>query len=137
MNTQLVLRTVMWLAAFLLCAPALQADWSFVMMGDTKGEGGHTTTGVSEELPIIAQKIASLTLKPDLVLVAGDLCCGDELGAGSPLWNYSIQFLNWKLAMQPVFDYATNTGIPIYPVRGNHDNAQSQDAPIPDLKEAY
>jgi len=137
MNTKPISSVVVWAAAALLWAPALQADWSFVMMGDTKGEGGHTTTGVSEELPIIAQKIASLTLKPDLVLVAGDLCCGDELAPGSPLWNYSIQFLNWKLAMQPVFDYATNTGIPIYPVRGNHDNAQSQDAPIPDLKEAY
>ena len=107
------------------------------MMGDTKGEADKTTTGVSEQLSIIAQKIASLNTKPDLVLVGGDLCCGDELPSDSPLWNYSIQFLNWKQAMKPVFDYSTNTGIPIYPVRGNHDNSQNEGATIPALKQAY
>ena len=39
--------------------------------------------------------------------------------------------------MQPVYNYSTNTGIPIYTVRGNHENMCSEGAPIPELKQAY
>jgi hypothetical protein len=130
----MVLGIIVWVAVS-LGAPALQADWSFVMMGDTRGEGGSTTTGISPYLNTIAQKIA--TLSPDLVLVAGDLINGDELPSGNPLWSYEVQYANWKTAMQPVFNYSTDTGIPIYPVRGNHDNCHSEGPPVPDLKLAY
>lgn len=127
-------RVAAWAAASLLCASALQADWSLVMLGDTRGERGTTTTGVSLELNAIAQKIASLN--PDLVLVAGDLCNGDDLPLNTPL-TYAEQFANWKTAMQPVFNYSTSTGIPIYPVRGNHENNCDEGAPIAALKQAY
>ena len=126
-----------WVIAALLCAPAVHADWSFVMLGDTRGSGDTTATGVSLDLPAIAQKIASLKLKPDLVMVAGDLVNGNDVPAGSPLNDYALQFDNWKAAMQPVFNYSTNTGIPIYTVRGNHENMCSEGAPIPALKQAY
>jgi 3',5'-cyclic AMP phosphodiesterase CpdA len=122
-------------SALFLCAAPLRADWSFTMLGDTRGNGPTTTTGVSPYLNIIAQKMA--TLSPDLVLVAGDLCNGNDVPSGSPLEDYAVQFANWKTAMQPVFNYGTGTGIPIYTVRGNHENNDSEGAPIAALKQAY
>ncbi|HEY3418717.1 MAG TPA: metallophosphoesterase [Armatimonadota bacterium] len=121
--------------------------WSFVMLGDTRG-ANNTSTGVSPYLNTIAQKIASL--HPDLVLMAGDMCNGDALDADSPLYPtdgnftdgaakalYASMFANWKTAMQPVFNYRRRTGIPIYTVRGNHENEDKENAPIPVLREAY
>ena len=46
-------------------------------------------------------------------------------------------FANWKTAMKPVFDYSTSNGIPIYTVRGNHENEDCETNPIPVLKQAY
>ncbi|MFZ2642503.1 MAG: metallophosphoesterase [Verrucomicrobiia bacterium] len=135
MKTKLITRFVVWVAVSLLSAPALQADWSFAMLGDTRGDRFTTTTGVSPELNIIAQKIA--TLNPDLVLVCGDLVNGNDVPSGSPLENYSLQFTNWMSAMQPVFNYTTGTGIPIYPVRGNHENCDNEGPAIHELKKAY
>jgi DNA repair exonuclease SbcCD nuclease subunit len=119
----------------LLFVPSLQADWTFAMLGDTRGDGGTTTTGVSPYLNSIAQKIA--TLSPELVLVAGDLINGNDIPSGSPLENYALQYTNWQSAMEPVFNYTLHTGIPIYPVRGNHDNNDGERAPIEALKQAY
>ena len=126
---------------------AQSAKWSFVMLGDTRGNN-DTATGVSPYLNTIAQKIASLN--PELVLVAGDLCNGDCLDPNSPLYPangnfadasmkaiYAGEFTLWKTAMQPVFDYATGTGIPIYTVRGNHENNDAEAAPVEVLKQAY
>ena len=133
MNTKLISGLVIWAALSLPYAPALQADWSFVMMGDTKGDRDKTKTGVSEELPIIAQKIASLN--PSLVLVCGDLINGDDVPDTN--LTYAVQYADWKTAMSPVFNYTGNTGIPIYPVRGNHDNNSSEGPPIDGIKQAY
>jgi len=82
--------------------------------------------------------------------VAGDLCNGNCLNTGStnypPDTNfnsaamkavYAKFFSNWKTAMQPVYDYTTSNGIPIYPVRGNHESNDTGQAPIEKLKEAY
>ena len=126
---------------------AQSAEWSFVMLGDTRDDNS-TATGVSPHLHTIAQKIASLN--PQLVLVAGDLCNGDCLDPNSPLYPangnftdlaakaiYAGEFSCWKTAMQPVFNYATGEGIPIYTVRGNHENNDAEAAPIEVLKEAY
>ncbi len=123
-----------WVVLTLLClAEGARADWSFVMLGDTRGPH-HTTTGVSPYLTNIAEKIA--TLNPELVLVCGDLVNGDDTNATFSL-TYAEQYANWKTAMSPVFNYATGTGIPIYPVRGNHDNNAGEGAPITELKQAY
>lgn len=134
MNTKLIPRIVVWVAVLFLSAPALQADWSFAMLGDTRGEKSTTTNGVSAYLHSIAQKIASLN--PELVLVAGDLVNGNDTNTSSQV-SFAQQYASWKAAMEPVFNYTSNTGIPIYPVRGNHDNEAGELAPIPELKQAY
>ena len=79
------------LAAGLLYAQALHADWSFVMLGDTRGND-NTATGISPYLNTIAQKIASLN--PELVMMAGDLCNGDSLNSSSPLYPADGDFTN-------------------------------------------
>lgn len=109
--------------------PGARGDWSFVIMGDTRGPH-DTTTGVSPYLNTLATKIADL--HPDLVLVSGDLCNGNATNGLTAL-TYAEQFANWKTAMTPV----STLGIPIYPVRGNHDNNASEGAPIAELKQAY
>ncbi len=135
MNSRLIPRAVVWMGVLFLSASSLRADWSFALLGDTRGEGATTATGVSPYLNTIAQKMA--TLNPELVLVAGDLCNGNDVPSGSPLEDYALQFNNWKTAMQPVFNYTLNTGVPIYTVRGNHENNDSEGAPIAALKQAY
>ncbi|OHE75731.1 MAG: hypothetical protein A2107_09485 [Verrucomicrobia bacterium GWF2_62_7] len=134
MNTKMVPRFVVWMSVSLLYAPALQADWSFAMLGDTRGEKSSTTNGVSTYLRTIAEKIA--TLNPELVLVAGDLVNGNDTNTSSHV-SFAQQYASWKWAMEPVFNYNAGTGIPIYPVRGNHDNNDSEGAPISELKQAY
>jgi hypothetical protein len=124
-------------------------SWSFVMLGDTRGEN-DTATGISTNLNTLAQEIASLKPRPQLVIVAGDLCNGNCLNTNSPLYPpdtnfnsaamkavYAKFFANWKTAMQPVYDYSTDTGIPIYTVRGNHECNDSGQAPVEVLKQAY
>ena len=120
----------------LLCCLAFGEDsWTFVVIGDSRGEYETTTTGVSEYLPAIAAEIASLN--PSAVLFNGDLINGNDvkkLPDGKPSIPYDTQFTNWKAAMKPVYD----SGITIYPVRGNHENIASDDAaPIAALKQAY
>ena len=112
-----------------------QASWSFAMLGDTRGDRDTTTNGISPYLNAIAQKIA--TLSPDLVLVCGDLVNGDDVPTNSPLADYALQFTNWMTAMQPVYNYTNGTGIPIYPVRGNHENCDHEGPTVKDLKKAY
>lgn len=109
---------------------AKQANpWTFVIMGDTRGHH-DTTTGVSVVLGPIATKIAEL--RPELVLCCGDQINGDATNGLTPL-SYAQMFNNWKTAMNPVI--ASN--IPIYTVRGNHENNAGDGPPIPELKQAY
>lgn len=137
----------MLMAVAVANAASAQSSWSFVMLGDTR-DANNTSNGVSPYLNAMAQKIASLN--PQLVIVAGDLCNGNCLDTNSPLCptngNFSSEamkevyakfFTNWKTAMQPVFDYTTHTGIPIYTVRGNHESNDTGQAPIEVLKRAY
>ena len=112
-----------------------RAYWSFAMLGDTRGVRATTSNGISLYLNAIAQKIA--TLDPDLVLVCGDLVNGNDVPSGSPLEDYPVQFTNWMTAMLPVYNYTNGTGIPIYPVRGNHENNDAEGPPVKDLKKAY
>jgi hypothetical protein len=128
------------------------------MFGDCRGDD-NTATGISPYLNIMAQKMASLN--PQMVIVGGDLCNGDCLNpyipangdtpaSGSPLYPaggdfnstaaktmYAGQFDRWKEAMLPVFNYTTKIGIPIYTVRGNHENQDQGKAPVAMLKQAY
>jgi hypothetical protein len=145
--------TINMFAAITLMAVAVansasaQNSWSFVMLGDTRDDN-NTSTGISTNLHFLAQKIASLN--PQLVIMDGDLCNGSALDTNSPLCPtngnfysaamkavYAKFFYNWKAAMQPIFNYSTGTGIPIYTVRGNHENEDTERAPIEVLKQAY
>ena len=110
-------------------APAARAEWSFAVLGDTRG-AHSTTNGVSLHLSTIAAKIVGM--HPDLVLVSGDLCNGDDTNGLTAL-SYAQQFTNWNMAM----DTVTASHIAIYPVRGNHENSCNETAPIPALKQAY
>ena len=127
--TARTLRLAIIVAAILVGADYARGDWTFAILGDTRGEH-YTTTGVGSNVNAIATMIASL--QPDLVLVSGDLCNGNATHVTNPP-SYAQMFDTWKAAMSPV----TAAGIPIYPVRGNHENEAGEAAPIPELKQAY
>ncbi len=118
----------------LLCCRAYCADtWSFAVIGDTR-DNDPTTTGVSQYLPAIASAMAnpssviSGAITPSAAFVNGDLVNGDS----AFYLDYSTQFANWKTAMAPL------GSIPIYTVRGNHENEVTDLLPTSEtLKTAY
>ncbi len=108
--------------------------WSFVVMGDTRDKTTATTTGISPDLGRLAEAIASE--HPDLVIHTGDLINGYYTDKDSPVRDrFHEMFGNWKTAMKPVYDYRTGTGVPIYPVRGNHEDGKL--VTDPGLEKAY
>ena len=112
----------------LLCGRAYAtAPWSFAVIGDTRGVDTTTTTGVSEYLSAIASVMANPSsvqtgaITPSAVFVSGDLINGNDLLdpiTSNPDYRiqYDTQFANWSAAMVPL------GSIPIYTVRGNHEN---------------
>lgn len=103
-------------------------------MGDTRDKTTHTATGISPDLPELARAIAAE--KPDLVLHTGDLCNGYYTAKDSPMHGrFKEMFRNWKAAVKAVYDYEKRQGIPIYPVRGNHEDGELITDPA--LKRAY
>jgi Calcineurin-like phosphoesterase len=146
-NTMKMFAAITLMVVAVANTASAQNSWSFVMLGDTRDDN-NTSTGISPYLNTIAQKIASLN--PQLVIVDGDLCNGDALNTYSHWYpadgnftnaamkaTYAGFFANWKTAMQPIFNYSTGTGIPIYTVRGNHENEDVETATIEVLKQAY
>jgi Uncharacterized protein with a C-terminal OMP (outer membrane protein) domain len=122
----------------LLCGYAYATDtWTFAVAGDVR-DADTTTTGVSAYLPAIATKIVSLS--PQAVFVSGDLINGDELSdspdPANPRIPYATQFENFKsaLGMGSIYD----AKIPIYSVRGNHENGgKTKNPTVPSLMQAY
>lgn len=95
-------------------------DWKFVVFADSPDPAGNTTTGVSPALIPLAKAIAAE--KPDLAIYGGDLINGWGLTNESPMeGNYTGQFRNWMADVAPIHNYTTGTGIPLYVVRGNHE----------------
>ena len=148
-NTIKMFAAITLLAVAVANTASAQNSWSFVMLGDTRGDD-NTSNGVSPYLNAMAQEIVSLNPRPQFVIVAGDMCNGNCLTTNSPLYPtngiftdaamkaiYKGFFTNWQTAMQPVYDYNTRTGTPIYTVRGNHESNDTGQAPIEVLKEAY
>jgi len=108
--------------------------WTFVVFGDTRDQP-NTTTGISPYLNTIAKGIAAE--KPDLVLFEGDLINGVVVYPPSVITkNYSVQFGNWMDAVSPIYNYSTRTGIPLYVIRGNHEDG-GDNFPIPALITDY
>ncbi len=130
-------RVNLLLVLALLAAPAARAaepPWSFVVMGDTRDRTAATLTGISPDLPALAQAIAAE--RPDLVIHVGDLVNGYHTGRDSPVrGQFRRQLANWKAAVRPIYDYEARRGIPIYPVRGNHEDGGL--ATDPALRQAY
>ena len=86
--------------ASLWFVPRARADWSFAILGDTRG-AHDTTTGISSNLNTIATKIAEM--KPDLVLVGGfGTMDGQRFGSS----QYAKQVLGQLWGLPPALDMA-------------------------------
>lgn len=110
-------------------------SWTFVVFGDTR-DALKTKTGISPYLNTIAKSIAEE--KPDFVLFGGDLINGGDIIPPSPIEkNYTAEFNNWMNAVSPIYNYSTQTGIPLYVIRGNHEDGISNILPIPALLTDY
>jgi hypothetical protein len=101
--------------------PSTGACWTFVVVGDSRAATAVTLTGVSPDLPAIASAIAAE--RPALVIFTGDLIIGSTVLDHTPLHeHYDAQFEHWGGAMRAVHDYVNGTGVPVYVVRGNHED---------------
>ena len=100
MRKLIIIIFVIVLSCSSLCAHRAYGDdsWSFVVLGDTRGDD-YKNTGVSAYLPAIASKISAL--KPSAVFVAGDLINGGDTTTHG---DYTAQFSNWKTAIKSVTD---------------------------------
>ncbi len=99
-----------------LTACSIAKPWKFAVVCDTRG-GDTDTPGKKCVNEYVLKKIAASIVKEgcELVIVPGDLVNGFWANGGTP---YEQQFKNWKAAMGAVY----NKGIPVYAVRGNHEN---------------
>ena len=111
------------LSALTCEANSANAVWTFVVMGDTRDKTTNTMTGVSPDLPKMAEAIAQE--HPDFVIHTGDLTNGYYTTEDSPIHGkFKEMFHNWKIAIRPIYDYQNKKGIPIYIVRGNHEDGK-------------
>ena len=97
--------------------PQTAADpWRFAVISDTQGDNKDTPgkSGLNDEV-VKALAGAIAREKIDFLLVSGDLTGGWFKNGGTP---YEAQYANWRKAMEPVFQ----AGIPVFPIRGNHDD---------------
>jgi len=108
--------------------------WRFVVFGDTRDSTKDTQTGISPLLGILAKSIAAE--KPALVIHTGDLINGYYTSEKSPIQGkYNEMFANWKAKVKPIYDFNSGEGIPLYVVRGNHEDGEI--VTNRDLKTAY
>jgi len=94
-------------------APATPISWKFAMVGDT-----HVTSS-SYAIPM-ELVTAMLADAPSLLLVAGDIVEGGSKATSATLETELNQF---QTVMAPL----TSAGIPVYPVRGNHEDDATDD----------
>lgn len=101
--------------------------WTFVVFGDSRDLTRDTKTGVSPYLAPIAVAVAKE--KPNLVIYNGDLVSGWMIANESPVaTDYRAQFQNWMDMVAPIHNYTTGSGVPIYVIRGNHEDGPDQTA---------
>jgi hypothetical protein len=104
-------------------AGADSGRWSFVVFGDTRDATQDTATGIS---PLLGKMVESIAAeKPALVIHIGDLINGYYTTQSSPVHGkYNEMFDHWKAAVKPIYDFERRTGIPLYVVRGNHEDGK-------------
>jgi hypothetical protein len=99
--------------------------WTFVVFGDSRDITKNTTTGISPYLYPIAVAVANES--PDLVIYNGDLVSGWIISESSPVaTDYPAQFRNWMTAVSPIHNFTTGSGIPLYMIRGNHEDGPNE-----------
>lgn len=101
------------LLALALAAPA-RADLRVAVISDLNGAYGSTHYG-----PSVARAVARIVaLKPDLVIVTGDMVAGQRL---HPLLERDALEAMWKAFHAEVTDPLAAAGIPLAVTPGNHD----------------
>jgi len=83
-----------------------QSKWRFAVIGDTHIGSSDT---VSEMIPYM------LSDSLDFIVVVGDLTEG---GLGTSAIELLSELEHWKTIYSPIY----NAGIPVYGIRGNHEN---------------
>ena len=122
-------------AADLIDSNQSHTAWSFVVIGDTQDSVMDTKAGINPFLPNLFKAIASEN--PDFVLHTGDCISGEYTSDDSPIGgNFIGMYEHFMEAATPVYNYSSHSGIPIYAVRGNHDNGNRYEG-NESLKEAY
>jgi hypothetical protein len=97
---------IICILTFTICAGFSQTKWRFAVLGDTH-------VGVSDTLTDMIQYMLADSI--DCVLVCGDIV---NAGAGCDSAQFHQQLLSWIDICFPLY----NSGIRVYPVRGNHEN---------------
>ncbi len=96
-----------------------QKTWKFAVVCDTRGNNDNYDGKLcvnASTLSLIAQSIVDEQC--ELVIVPGDLVNGWWAHGNT---SFDDEFKNWKKAMEVVY----NSNIPVYTVRGNHENGRS------------
>ncbi len=114
-----VLLAAMVAAAQLIFAAAWaqpQPAWKFAVLCDTRGDNNLDRLEPSWVNESVVGLIAGEIVRDgaEMVIVPGDLVSGGRR-TQTP---YAAQFAAWRKAMAPVYD----SGIKVYPVRGNHED---------------
>lgn len=91
-----------------------QSSWRFIVLGDTHVGSSDT---VAEMIPFMLEDSV------DFVAVVGDLVEG---GLGTPGTQLLLELETWKSIFSPLY----NSGIPVYGLRGNHENDANNDINI-------
>jgi hypothetical protein len=88
-----------------------QTNWRFAVVGDTHVGSSDT---ISEMIPYM------LNDSLDLIVVVGDLVEG---GLATPGTQLLSELDHWKSIFSPIY----NAGIPVYGIRGNHEDDANND----------
>ncbi|MCE5279997.1 MAG: GDSL-type esterase/lipase family protein [Planctomycetaceae bacterium] len=105
---------------FLSASPARAESWTFVVMSDSQGSAGDSTGGVATRtLGIVINDIVK-NVKPELIMVTGDLVQGAGTAA-----ELEGQLMLFRKTMAPAYD----AKIPVYAIRGSHDTGPNETRP--------
>ncbi len=99
---------------FIINCSFSQTNWRFAVVGDTHVGSSDT---IAEMIPYM------LNDSLDFIVVAGDLVEG---GLATPGTQLLSELEHWKTIFSPIY----NAGIPVYGIRGNHEDDANNDINI-------